>query len=270
MPVWGQSVTILGMSSRKKQRKSKERKTSLPPIVRVGIALAIPLVGILFFAFAGEGLTAGPANSQGALVPLFVGMGIVSLFLGMRWYGLKEMGLRGGRPLFSSIGFAVMGWVVLLITRFFFVKILGYGSGFDEFFYRFLFEAFCVQLWAFGLLFRSVADWRGPLTATIASGLCFGLVASLLFAEAPDSMTVTSLLYFILWGVFYGMIRLRTGNLTGMSLIQALQSFTVWVVLTPDLAAPVNQFASLYLVTGVIFLILIWRLWPKEVADYRV
>ena len=129
---------------------------------------------------------------------------------------------------------------------------------------------FCVQLWAFGLLFRSVADWRGPLTAAIASGLCFGVLASLLFLEAPDVMTLTSLLYFVVWGVFYGVIRLRTGSLTGMSLVQALQSFTVWVVLAPDLASPVNQFGSLYLVTAVIFLVLIWRLWPKEVGDYRV
>ena len=254
----------------KMKHKQSPQKTNLPPAVRVGIALVLPLVGALFLSLAAGGITADPANRTGALIPLFAGLGIISWFLGLRWYGLAELGLRGGRPLFASISFAVLGWVALLITRFYFVEILGYDSGFDEFFYRLIFEAFCVQLWAFGLLFRSIAAWRGPMTAAIASGVCFGLIVSLFFQEAPDRAAVTSVLYFVVWGVFYGIIRLRTGSLLGSSLVQALQSFTVWVVLAPDLASTVNQFSSLYIATTLAYFIFIWRLWPKAEEDYRV
>jgi hypothetical protein len=73
-----------------------------------------------------------------------------------------------------------------------------------------------------------------------------------------------------MWGVFYGIIRLRTGSLLGSSLVQALQSFTVWVVLAPDLASTVNQFSSLYIATTLAYFIFIWRLWPKVEEDYRV
>jgi hypothetical protein len=205
-----------------------------------------------------------------SVVPFWAGLGLTSLFMGMRWYGLPEMGLRGKRPLFSSISFAGLGWVALLIFRFVFVSILGLDSGFDEFFYRLLFEGLCLHIWTFGLLFRSLADWRGGLTAAMGSGILFGLVAALLFREAPDMPAPASLVYFLLWGIFYGIIRLRSGSLLGASLIQAIQSFSIWVVLTPNLALASNNFTAMYLATSLAYFIFIWRLWPKQEEDYRV
>ncbi len=257
------------MMSKKKQKTTIDQPT-LPPVTRTVLSLLVPLVGALFFAFTVAEFSFGSSNEQAALLPFFMGLGLMSLFLGLHWYGLPQMGLRGKRPLFSSIGFAVLGWAALLIIRFATITILGLDSGFDQFFYRLLFEAFCVQIWAFGLLFRSLTDWRGPLTAAIVSGILFGLIASLFFHEAPDTPAVTSLIYFLLWGIFYGIIRLRSGSLIGASLVQAFQSFTAWVVLTPNLAASGNNFSTLYIATGVAYLIFIWRLWPKQEEDYRV
>ena len=257
------------MMSGKKQVETKVRP-ALPAPARAGFAFIVPLVGSFFFTVVARQLAAGSPGNQVENLSFFAGLGIVSLFLGLRWYGLSPMGLRGGRPLFSSIGFAVLGWAALLIVRFATISILGLDSGFDEFFYRLLFEAFCVQIWTFGLVFRSLADWRGPLTAAIASGILFGLIATLRFQEAPEIPAVSSLLTFLLWGLFYGIIRLRSGSLVGASLVQALQSFTAWVVLTPDLTAPANNFSALYTATGLAYLIFIWRLWPKQEEDYRV
>ena len=254
----------------KKKQNIADNQSTLPTAIRAALALIVPLVGAFFFAFAVEEFAANSPNDQAKLLPFFMGLGLVSLFLGLRWYGLEGMGLRGKRPLFSSIGFAVLGWAALIIIRFVTITILGYGSGLNEFFYRLLFEAFCVQIWAFGLLFRALADWRGALTAAISSGILFGLIASLFFREAPDAPAITSLTYFLLWGIFYGMIRLRSGSLIGACLVQAFQSFTAWVVLTPNLADPGNQFSTLYIATGLAYLIFIWRLWPQQAEDYRV
>ena len=102
------------------------------------------------------------------------------------------------------------------------------------------------------------------------SGIGFGAVAFVLFQEAYGS-DVVSLLYFMMWGVFYGIIRLRTGSLLGTVLIQTLHSFTVWVALGPlPVLTPPSQLSIVYLLTGLVYLVVIWRLWPKEEADYRV
>lgn len=257
------------MMSGKKQVESKVR-TTLPVAVRAGLAFILPLAGAFFFTAVIQQFGSQPATSQVENLPFFVGLGLLSLFLGLGWYGLPQIGLRGGRPLFSSIGFAVLGWAALLAFRFYFISIRGLDSGLDKFFYRLLFEAFCLQIWTFGLLFRSLSDWRGPLTAVMITGILFGLIASLRFLEAPEVPAISSLLYFLLWGIFYAIIRLRSGSLIGTSLVQAAQSFTAWVVLTPDLASPGNNFSALYTAATLAYFIFIWRLWPKQEEDYRV
>ncbi len=136
--------------------------------------------------------------------------------------------------------------------------------------YLILFEGFATQVWTFGLFFRALSDWRGPLTAAVGSGLLFGMVAFIFFQESFYG-NITSLIFFSLWGVFYGIIRLRTGSILGTILIQAMQSFTAWVVMIPAQIPP-NQAAmqTVYFLTSITFLIFIWRLWPKEASDYRV
>jgi membrane protease YdiL (CAAX protease family) len=137
------------------------------------------------------------------------------------------------------------------------------------FLYFLLFEAFAVQLWAFGLLFRGLADWRGPLTAAITGGVLFGAVSSQFFDEAFLD-TITSLLYFTVWGIFYGLIRLRTSSLLGTTLVQAFQSLTTWHILLPEAQPDVAQLHNLYLLASTLYLLFIWRLWPHEEDDYRV
>lgn len=210
-------------------------------------------------------------------VPL-AAVGVVSWILGLRWYGLKEgLGLRGHRPLYASIGFAALGWTAFLIVRFVTVANEGYGSGEtgSAFLYLLLFEAFCVQLWVFGVFFRAVSDWRGPLTATIAGGILFGLVAFFFFEEASlveytSLQAVNAFLYFCLWGIFLSIVRLRTGSILGIVIIQAMQSLTAWDVMTPISPLPAQQLLTLYLVTAPLYMLLIWRLWPKREEDYRV
>jgi hypothetical protein len=248
------------MAKKSKQKSSTPVKTSLPVAVRIGLILLLPFALIILL---------GSSSSGNA--PILGGIGVISWFLGLFWLGLPAMGLRGGRPLFAGIGFAMLGWFAFLLFRFSFISLnLNVADSGRSFVYLLLLEAFAVQLWAFGLLFRHLADWRGGLTAAIGSGIAFGAVAFVLFQEAYRS-DIVSLLYFMVWGVFYGLIRLRTGSFLGTMLIQTMQSFTVWVALgPPPPLTPTDRLPTVYLLTGLVYLVIIWRLWPKEAEDYRV
>jgi hypothetical protein len=67
----------------------------------------------------------------------------------------------------------------------------------------------------------------------------------------------------------YGVIRLRSGSLLGTVIIQGLQSWSSWQLLKTGIASP-NQLQILYLVASGLYLIIIWRLWPKKESDYRL
>ncbi len=260
------------MTEKKNQPGSShqyEARTSLPPLIRVILALVLPIVISLLLGWLASNVI-GLGKSQ-TNAPLLAGIGIVSWLLGLSWYGLTQIGLRGGRPLFASIGFATLGWVTFLVLRAVLLPInVEPGGNGRIFIYLLLFEAFATQLWTYGLLFRSVAEWRGPLTAAIASGLVFGAAASILFQESV-LVNPISLSYFLVWGIFYGIIRLRTGSLIGSSVVQALQSFSAWVVLGPmtDVISP-TSLHWLYILASIAYLVFIWRLWPKVTEDYRV
>lgn len=245
----------------------------LPAPLRVAAALLVPLIGAaLLNSLAVLIRPLDPADGRAANTLFLGSAGLLSLLLGVAWYGLEGTGLRGKRPLYASIAFASMGWVVFLIARFVWVLNAGYGpaGATRAFIYLLLFEAFAVQVWTFGPFFRALADWRGPLTAVLGSGILFGLMGFLFFQESFYG-DLPSLLYFLLWGVFYGIIRLRTGSLLGIVVIQTIQSFTAWVVMVPASVPPAAQaMQTVYLVTSIAYLIFIWRLWPKQEADYRV
>ena len=253
------------MAKKSKRQTTKNQsfldvRTALPVLARLLLTLLLPFV-----------LTLVLGSSEGSNAPILGGIGVASWFLGLFWYGLPGMGLRGGRPLFAGIGFATLGWLAFLLLRFTFISLnLNAADSGRSFIYLLLFEAFAIQLWAFGLLFRTLAEWRSPLAAAIGSGFGFGAVAFVLFQEAYSSGMI-SLLYFMLWGAFYGIIRLRTGSLLGTALVQTLHSFTVWVALGPLPAlTPTDRLPTVYLLAGLVYLVVIWRLWPKEKADYRV
>ena len=239
---------------------------------RVLVSFLAPLLGGVALSTIVRAF-GGPAESRALNALLLGGVGIVTLLLGLSWYRLSGLGLRGGRPLYAGIGFATLGWLAFLFARFALVSLnpdQPIGSGLVEpFVYLLLFESLSVQLWLFGLLFRSMADWRGPLTAAFFSGILFGAIASQLF-ESSFFQTGSSIFYFIMWGIFYGMIRLRTGSILGVVLIQAMHLLTAWYLFVPDVELDLEQFTWLYLVAGAIYLLLVWRLWPREEDDYRV
>jgi membrane protease YdiL (CAAX protease family) len=259
---------------------------------RAAVAILLPPAAALLAGVVSGALFAPTtAGDLPNVAPLFAALGLVAWFAGLRLYGLRGLGLRGGRPLFAGIGFAVLVWVAVLIGRFLptlpqvsfnesgqavvevalqvaapAVRSAGAGRAFV---YLLLFEAFAMQLWAFGLVFRALADWRGGLTAAVVSGTLFGAFGYLLFREslAPGA---AGLLYFLLWGVVYGVIRLRTGSILGPILIQALQSFTTWFVFAPPADPPESGLRAVYLATSLLLAIIIWRLWPRRETDYRV
>ncbi|MDX1686617.1 MAG: CPBP family intramembrane glutamic endopeptidase [Candidatus Promineifilaceae bacterium] len=248
----------------------QDEKALPAPIHRVLLSFALPVAGAIVTAvLLVEGVPVTPAGKAVVLGAL----GIVGWLMGVRWYGLGGTGIRGGRPLYASIGFAALGWVVFFAARLYWVgsnEDVVVSRNFGQMaLYLTLFEAFSVQVWAFGLFFRSVADWRGPLAAALSSGLLFGLVASQLFEEAFITGP-SSLLYFMAWGVFYGLIRLRTGSILGAVIVQAMQSLTAWHILLPEPEPAIAELQNLYLAAVTFYAIFIWRLWPTEEGDYRV
>jgi hypothetical protein len=200
---------------------------------------------------------------------VMLGIGVISLMMGYIWYGWDGLGIRGGRPLMSGIGFAFLGWLALLLARFVSIGIGEAGRNlFLTFLYLLLVEALCVQIWCFGLFFRSMADWQRPLTATWLSGVLFGLAAFYLYREATIANgNRLALIYFIVWGLFYAIIRLRSGSLLGVILVQAMQTLTVWHLLLPDETVSLPY---LYGIAGVLYIVLIWRLLPRYTNDFRV
>jgi hypothetical protein len=238
--------------------------------IRTAVAFGAPVSGAIVFSMLAGGLGTAVSDQSAAAI-LFAGLGLISWFIGLRWYGLPGIGLRGHRALYAGIGFAALGWLAFLLLRFIFVRIVGFGPADStrSFIFLLLFEAFAVQIWAYGLLFRTLADWRGAMTAAIGSGIIFGAVAYLLFQESFTG-SIVSFVYFVLWGILYGIIRLRTGSILGIAVIQALHSFTAWVVMVPQTPPLPNELQSLYLTAGAAYLILIWRLWPKTESDYRI
>jgi hypothetical protein len=283
------------MSQQKSVGNSKPASEPVLPATarnRAIIAIVLPLAGALLVGIISGALFAPTAAGDlPNAAPIFAALGIMSWFVGLRLYGLRELGLRGGRPLFAGIGFAVLAWVTVLIGRFLphlpqasvnesgqavveialqmeVMAIRSAGSG-RAYLYLLLFEAFAVQLWAFGLVFRALADWRGGLTAAIVSGILFGATGFLLFRESfvPG---LPALFYFLLWGVTYGIIRLRTGSILGPVLVQSVQSFTAWFVFEPSANVAATGVETIYLAVGILFVIIIWRLWPRRESDYRV
>lgn len=243
----------------------------MPAVTRVFLSLLLPIGGALLFSVLAAGGASVEAVARDQAVLLLAGLGLVSLILGGRWYGLPALGLRGHRALYAGIGFAVLAWLAFLVVRFVTVEVVSYGtpgSG-RAFIFLLLFEAFCTQLWAYGLVFRSVADWRGPLAAAVAGGIVFAAVAFLFFGEAFVG-SAAAVIYFAAWGILYGVIRLRTGGFLGMVIVQAMQSWTGWQLLAPGDFPDPGQLRNLYLVTSVLYAILIWRLWPRRESDYRI
>lgn len=258
------------MASKKQQQAERPSRTTLSLPNRVLVALLGPALAGLVVAWLTGLLAAGAASSTNH-APILAAAGLAAWFIGLAFYGLPALGLKGGRPLFAGIGFATMGWVTFLVCRALFIPINPEVAGSTRaFIYMLLFEAFALQIWTFGLLFRAVADWRGALTAAAVSGVVFSTVGFLLFQNVYTATLIT-LIYYTTWGFFYGIIRLRTGSLLGMVIIQALQTFTTWVVLggmPPDTA--VSQLQWVYALSAGAMALFIWRLWPKAESDYRV
>lgn len=273
----------LSPMSKKSNKNQSVKNRPSGDLANVVVAIGVPLFGAVVFGQVVIGLSGAATGSLASSSIILAGLGLISMVYGMRKYGSEGMGLRGGRPMFAGSGFAFLGWVAILITRIIFIAI-DEGSMLVEplspiFFYLLFFEAFAVQLWAFSLVFKSVSDLWGGLTAAVVSGLLFAGVAFFFFQEArfleplfvSAWLTVVAIIYLATWGIMYGMIRLRTGSILGIVLVQAMQSLTVWELIPPfEIINESNYKPLFFTVTGVLYAVLIWRLWPTELDDYRI
>ena len=267
----------------KKSKKQNGRKNrSSGSLNDVLFAVGVPLFGAILLGQAVVAITGADGNNLSRSSIILSSIGLISMFYGMRKYKTPGMGLRGGRPLFSSAGFAFMGWVAILVCRFFFIEIDANALNqplFSIFLYLLLFEAFAVQVWAYSLVFKAVSELYGGVAAAIASGIGFAAVAFYYFQEIAifspvinnsGWMLVLTILYVLAWGIFYGFVRLRTGSILGIVIVQAMQSLTAWELIPPLPVLDSTNFNPLFFVSIVFYGILIWRLWPKELSDHRI
>lgn len=241
--------------------------TERTPYIGVLVAFLFPVVGGLLFAFGFGNQFLGVEAFNGITTAFFLGVAAVTIFIGRRRLGWSGLGFRGGRPMFAGLGFAFLGWVVSLIARFVSIGLGSVGSGLGVIFlYLFIIEGICLHVWCFGLLFYELSQWRNPLTAALMSGLVFGFFAQIFFREALPDQRI-GIVYFMALGVMYGIIRLRTGSWFGIALIQALQSLTLWHLITPS--EPI-QLGYFYGIAVLGYIIITWRLLPKQESDFRV
>lgn len=244
-----------------------------PPYIRAISSVVWPIGVATLLA----GLVSALTEFGNAISFMLGGMGLIAAFFGRKWYGVQGLGIRGGRPMMAGIGFALLGWIGFLVARFISIgadcELIAEtnvvcntsGSLGPAFLYLLIFEALCVQLWAFGIVFRSIAEWRGAFSAAVLSGVLYGLLGFFVFRESYGIQY--SIAFFVIWGIFYGMIRLRTGSFLGPVVVQALQALTAWYVVPP--AAPYD-FAYLYGIAGIVYLFFTWRLLPRLVSDIRL
>ena len=265
------------------QNRSSSGSKAQEKISNAVFAIGVPLFGAILLGQAVIRISGAASGSLASSSIMLASLGLISMFYGMQKYGTAGMGLRGGRPMFAGSGFAFLAWVVILIARIFFLAIdenaMLVEPLFPIFFYLLIFEAFAVQIWAFSLVFKSVSDLFGGLTAAVVSGLLFAGVAFFFFQETRFLeplfgsvwLTIVAILYMSTWGILYGMIRLRTGSILGIVIVQAMQSLTVWELIPPfEFLNETNYNPLFFTVTGVLFAVLIWRLWPTELDDYRI
>ena len=97
---------------------AKKQPPSLPASTRVLLSLLLPALGALLFTLIVSGRPSFGDRQPGLAALQLAGVGLVSWLLGWRWYGLKGLGLRFGRPLSAGAGFAVLAWIAFLIRRF--------------------------------------------------------------------------------------------------------------------------------------------------------
>ena len=269
------------MSKKSKSKRAKPVGSQGSP-AEIGIALGVPLLGSILLGQAVISLTGAPGDSLSRSSIILAGLGIISMYYGMQKYKVAGMGLRGGRPLFAGAGFAFLGWIALFILRFIYIDTDANALNqplFSIFAYLLLFEAFALQIWTFSLVFKAVSTVYGGLTAAVVSGLAFAAIGFYFFQESfylnqvftSFWLVAIGILYMAAWGVFYGIVRLRTGSILGIVLIQAMQSLTVWELVPPfEFVNESNLNPLFYTIAGIIYAVLIWRLWPKELDDYRI
>lgn len=234
---------------------------------RVLVAIVAPLLGALVITVLVSGRLALGDRQPSMAVLQFAGIGLTSWLIGWRVVGLRGMGLRFGRPLSASAGFAFLVLIAFLGVRL--ATVVGdEGNDGVPYLYLLIFEAYCTQLWTFGLFFHVVADWRGPLTAAVSSGLLFGAIAITLYQEVY-AITASAIPFFALWGILYGIIRLRAGTFIGVAIVQSLQSWLTWQLFNVD-QPDISQLRTFYLITSVFFVLYLWRLWPKKEEDSRI
>ena len=84
---------------------------SLLASTRVILSLVLPTAGALLFTLLVSGQPSLGDRQPGLVALQLAGAGLASWLLGWRWYGLKDLGLRLGRPLSAGAGFAFLAWV---------------------------------------------------------------------------------------------------------------------------------------------------------------
>ncbi len=88
---------------------------ALSPAMRTAVALLAPAIVAIFVSqLTGNFFIATPSNDRAATAVILGTIGLTSWIIGVLWYGIPGLGMRTKRPLFASVGFAVMGWVAYL------------------------------------------------------------------------------------------------------------------------------------------------------------
>jgi len=210
-----------------------------------GIAalLALSTLALGIISFEQIGWIAYPAQLLGVL-------------LVARWYkwNYKDLGLVIGSR--SSMMRAATYCCLFGLEGFFFWKVLIPIVGFNTLGIEmliggiyYMLVAFTEELWARGILYKSIACWRSEITAVLISSVLFGL--------SHFQMTPVGWLRTGIWGLSMAAIRWRTSTTIPQIALHFWVNFNGLLIITAQTALPydllvIHMVVSLILVISIV------------------
>jgi membrane protease YdiL (CAAX protease family) len=187
----------------------------------------------------------------------------VSLFVGLRYWNLSQLGINKNGILFSLIcgGILITGraLVVCSLDWGLLPKQLNFTRMVGEILFDLVLVGVGQELLFRGLIFRACGDWLGAGWAIIGSAVAFGLWH--VFGQGPLVGLGT-----MFYGLVFALIRWRAGGIMGLILVHGLVDF-VNTLMIPDVNTPVGIHSGWMLFVGLALILIVpvylWIIYPR-------
>ena len=137
-------------------------------------------------------------------------------------------------------------WNILIPTTGFNVLQIGILVGGIYYF----FVALCEELWARGVVYKSIASWRNEVAAIVGSSIIFGLSH---FQMSPVGWLRTGI-----WGMCLAVIRWRTSTNIPQIALHFWNNFNGLIIITANPLLPTELLALHMIVNFILVLVIVY------------